>query len=127
MFGGVALVAHLGLDVVFSGGLGQGSGFVDRVGEGFFAVDVFASFYCCHCYDGVGVVGGCDYDGVEVFFFVEHDAEVLVFVCLGEIVEGFGGSFAVVDIAKGDDVFVYDGPASTVGPAAACYADDGDV
>jgi hypothetical protein len=62
----VDLGAHLGGDAGGGGGLGDEAGFVDVVGEGFFAVDGFFEEEGGEGGVGVGVFGGGDDDGVDV-------------------------------------------------------------
>lgn len=56
--GGGALVTHLGDGIGFAGDEAHGPGFLDRAGEGFFAIDVFSLAHAGDGGDGVGMVGG---------------------------------------------------------------------
>ena len=62
-----------------------------RVGQRLLAVDVLAALDRRHRDDGVHVVGRADDDRVDVLLLVEHLAEVLVPLRLGNFVEDLGG------------------------------------
>lgn len=64
--GGALHGAGLEDATVFAYGIDQGSGFVDGLGEGFFAVDILASFGGENADEGVPMVGGGHDDGVDV-------------------------------------------------------------
>ena len=148
-FTGMALVAHLGGDGGFLGDFGDLSDFPDVVGEGFFAVDVFAHLHGSDGDVGMEVVGGGAEDGVDGFFLIEHFAEVDVVVAaevgffFGVVFFDFGfdgfpaAESAVVEAAKvglfggigeGDDLRgVLVEEVLGVGTSLAAGADDGDV
>ena len=121
----MALVAHLGHDLVLAGRLGQHAGLVDAVGQGLLDIDVLAAPDGRQGDDGVGVVGRGHDDRVDVLLLVEHDAEILVGLGLGILGEGLGRIAAGIDIAEGDDVFALAG--GQVAGAHAADADAGDV
>ena len=74
----------------------------------------------------MGMFGGADGDGVEVFEGVVELAKVGEGFCLG-VLFGGGGEVASVDIAKGDDIFARGGDRGELGAAASTAADDGDI
>ena len=123
-FAGMMVYSHLCHDICVSGGLGEQACFVDGVGEGFFAINVLTHFDGHHGGDGVGVVRGGDDDGVDVFFLVEHSAEVAVLWDAGVELVGFGCPL-FIDVAKSDDVFR--GELSDVSLALTAGTDKGDV
>lgn len=133
-FPGVALVAHDGLDAVFSGGFFDGARLPNVMREWLLNEDVFARLHRGHADGEVAVIRRGDKDRVDlVAYFVEHDAEI------GEAfgVGMRGGKIkraalaaelllrAPVDIAEGDGVF-RTRQLHGVGPHVAA-ADDGDV
>ncbi len=123
MLGGVALVAELGGHAVLAGGEGKGADFVDRVGQGLFAVDVLASPHGGHGDDGVGVVWGGDGDGVDFgVHLVEHFAVILVLFGFGMLTKGLGAPVGV-HVAEGDYVFAFQ--TGEVPGASAVDADKG--
>ena len=75
---GLALVAHLGDDLVLAGRLGDGAGLEHRVRQRLLAVDVLAGPHHGHRDRGVRVVRRGDDDGVDVLLLLEHLAEVEV-------------------------------------------------
>jgi hypothetical protein len=100
----MALIAQLRDDVVFLSRFHQLAHFVDGMGQGFLAIDVFAAFDGGHGRHGVGVVGRGDHHGVYLFFhLVEHFAEVFVALGIRVFLEGIGSLF-FVHIAQGDDL-----------------------
>jgi hypothetical protein len=104
--GGVALVAHHGLDFVLLGGLGEGAGLPDVMRQRFLREDVLAALHGRHRGGEVRVVGRGDDDDVDVGGeLVEHHAEVAELGNGGEVREfGLGlGDFAGVDVAHGHD------------------------
>ncbi len=122
---GVDLGSHLCGDADLVGFVGDRAGFVDGVGEGFFAVDRFLEVESTHGGGGVVVVGGGDDDGVEVgCFFVEHLAVVAVVSRLGMNLGGFVEHVGI-DVAEDGDVFV--GQLLDVVPAFVAAADDGEI
>ncbi len=124
---GGALVSHLGDDPRFAGDEAHGPGFLDRAGEGFFAIDVFSLSHAGDGRDCVGVVGGGDQNGVDILAGgIEHAPEVLEHLGLGEGFEGVG-SVGVVDVAEGDDVFATAVDIIDVASTLAGDADCGDV
>ncbi|MCX6606873.1 MAG: hypothetical protein NTV52_25275 [Acidobacteria bacterium] len=122
---GVALGAVLGGDLrfVFEVVGADGADLFDGDAEGFFAEDVFAAVDGPVGDEGVVVVGGADYDGVNVLL-IEALAPVVVGFGFGEDFETFLGA-EVVDVAEGDDVFIAEDV--VVGGAASPDADEGDV
>jgi hypothetical protein len=74
----------------------------------------------------VHVIGRGDDDGLDVFLFFEHDAEVGVFRNVGIAVEHRAGAVGI-DIAQADDILVADGGLARVAAALPAAADDGDV
>ena len=75
-FAAVTLVAHLRGDFCLPGRFGDFSGFVDRVRQGFFAINVLAVFnrrHGCYCVD---MVRRGHEHRVDSFFFFEHAAEI---------------------------------------------------
>ena len=83
---GVALVAELGHDLVFLGGLHQGPDLADGVRQRLLAVDVLAPFDRGHRRHGVGMVRRADDHRVDlVAHLVEHLAVVLVHLGVGEL------------------------------------------
>jgi hypothetical protein len=96
---------HHALGIVHGGN--QRSGLFHRMGDGLFAVDVFAG---AHRGDGDGhmpVVGRADHDGVDVFA-IEDLAVVEVVACVGRTVLGFGFQAArFIDVAARDDFVLF--------------------
>ncbi len=78
---------------------GQLAGFVDRLGQGFLAVDVQPLLHGPHRDRGVHVVGGRDVDRVEVFLLIEQLAPVLVNLDVGK---------AFLDLAQVPEIDVGD-------------------
>lgn len=103
---GVDLDAHLGDEAFLFGVVLNLTAFVDVVGEGFLAIDVFAELHGGHGHGGVKVVGCGDVDAVNVAaFFVEHFPPVCVDFGFGEaLFELFGTSG--IDFGTGDEVYV---------------------
>ena len=120
----MALVAHLGGDLRLTGGLGQGAGFVNRVGERLLDIDVFAGANGRHGDHCVGVVGRGDDDGVNVLLLVKHFAVVAKHSCLWVFLERLSG-VVLVHVAKGHDVLR--GARSDVVPSHASDTDACDV
>ena len=52
-------------DIGFGGSFADDAGFVDAVGQGFFAVDVFAELQCGQSGKGVGMFAGTDDNGIK--------------------------------------------------------------
>jgi hypothetical protein len=123
--GGVTLIAELRRDAGFARGVGDAADIVKGMGEGFFAVDVFAHADGPHDDGGVHVIGCGDDDGVDVSAdVVEHDAEILEDAGPGIGFGCFGGSVPI-HVAQGDDVFGFE-PVE-IGVAATADADEGEV
>jgi hypothetical protein len=61
------LIAHLGGHAGLAGGLGDLARLEHGIGEGFFAIDVFAAVERGQGDDGVGVVGRGDHHGIDIF------------------------------------------------------------
>ena len=70
------MIAHLGGDFVFAGGLGELAGFPDGMRERFFTLDMLAVFHRGHRDKGVEMIGCGDHDSVDVLLLVEHFAKV---------------------------------------------------
>ena len=76
---GCALVAHLGHHFVAFGGLGEGAGFVDIVGERLLHVDVLAQLHGGQGNHGVVVVGRGHRYGIEILaLLIEQLPPVLI-------------------------------------------------
>ncbi|MCR4415328.1 MAG: hypothetical protein NUV77_23190 [Thermoguttaceae bacterium] len=104
----VPLVAQLRDDVVLFGGLHQRAALVDRMGQGFLAIDVFAAPDGRHGGHGVEVVGRGHHHGVDLLLHrVEHLAEVLELRGVGPAPERVRGAPGI-DIAQGHDVLATD-------------------
>ena len=88
---GVPLVAHLGGDLVFAGGLGEQPGLVDAMGERLLHVDVLAALDGRQGDHGMRVIGRGHDHGVDVLLLVEHDAEIRVTLGPRILGEGLGG------------------------------------
>ena len=125
--GGTALVAGLGDDLGVAGEFAELAGFGEGMGEGFFAVDVFA------CGDGgfadgcVPVVRGGDDDGVDVW-----GGEELVEIGEGGGIGGgvaFAGVFDLggVDVAEGGGFVAEFEDAGDVALDLAAHADEADA
>ena len=125
--GGTALVAGLGDDLGVAGEFAELAGFGEGMGEGFFAVDVFA------CGDGgfadgcVPVVRGGDDDGVDVW-----GGEELVEIGEGGGIGGgvaFAGVFDLggVDVAEGGGFVAEFEDAADVALDLAAHADEADA
>ena len=123
---GVNLGSHLGGDLGFTSGFANFPTFPDVMGEGFFAIDMLFHPQGWEGGKGVGMFGGADGDGVEVFEGVVELAKVGEGFCLG-VLFGGGGEVASVDIAKGDDIFASGGDRGELGAAASTAPDDGDI
>jgi len=77
------------------------------VGDGLFAVDVFARAYGGDGDGHMPVVRGADHDGVDVFA-IEDLAEIEMVACVRCGVLGFGFQPArLVDIAAGNDFVLF--------------------
>ena len=101
-FRGVALIAHLRGDAGHMGGLGYRATFMERAGERFLAVNVFACTDRCHGRDRMDVVWSAHRYGVDMLrLLVQHLAEVFVSACPRKCSVGAGGAL-VVDVAQGD-------------------------
>ncbi len=124
VFGGLALVAHLGGDFCLAGSLCEEAGFVDGVGEGFLAVNVFAALDGLHGGEGVPVVGGGDHHGVDLFDIIQHLSEVSELASLGVAFEGVS-RVGLVNVTEGYDVFAFELP--QIGCPLAADADARDV
>ena len=100
------------------------SGFADRVGDRFGAVDVLAELQSGYQNDSVRVIGRADDQRVEVLvFFVEHLAKVTVARSLWISFEDLLGVI-VVDVAQRGNVLVL--AALDISLAHAAYAHGGD-
>ena len=121
---GPSLVAHLRGDAFAGGCLGEPAGFLDRVGEGFLAVDVFAELDRPHGGQKMHVVRRRDRHCVDVAADrVEHPPKIAETLRAREPLAGLGGA-GVVHVAQRDDVL---GRAHRdIGPALAADADAGD-
>ena len=129
----VALVAHLGDDLVLPGGLGQRTRLADRPRERLLHVHVLAKLHRRHRDDRVIVVGGGDHDRVDVLLRLEHLPEVLVHLRLRELLRnavlhqlGLRG-FAGVAVAERDDVVALGHVHQVRRAHAVGVADDRDV
>jgi hypothetical protein len=119
------LRAHLGDELFLFGQIGQYARFMNGVGEGFFAVDVFAHAKCHGGGRSVGVIR-CAYQHSINFvrFPFQHDAEVTVFACVGKFLCG-GIQRVGIHISHGNDGFVRG--TRYVGGSASPGADGGDL
>lgn len=121
----VALIAHLGGDFVLVGRFAEHARFPDGAGEGFLDVDMLAALHAPVGGDGVHEIGDGDDDRVDIAaLLVEHFAEIFVLGRALIFLIGAGGLF-VIDVAKGDDVFVR--AAGDIAPRFAARPDRGDV
>ncbi len=85
---GVPLVAHLRDDLVLLGGLGHGTAFGDRVGQGLLAVDVLAMADGRDGRDRMVMVGRGDHHGIDLLVqLVEHLAEIVERFGLGMVLQ----------------------------------------
>ena len=101
----MSLVAHLGCYLVFSCQLGQGACFIHGVCEWFLAVNMLVELDGHGGSDGVCMIWrGNRYRIDAVAFLLQHDPEILVAVCLGELFEGLTGA-NLVYITEGNDIF----------------------
>ena len=89
------MIAHLGGDFGFTGGLGQNPRLVNGMRQRFFAIDVLAVLDGCHRNYRMIVIGRTDDNGVNTLFLVQHFAEVFIDFCLGKFLEGVGGVIPV--------------------------------
>ena len=122
----VALVAHLGHDTGFFGGVLEQSGFGDGVGEGFLDVDMFSEFHR-HVGGGcVGVVGGGDGDCVNFGHALEHVSVVVEALRVGHVARRLGGTVPI-HIAKGDNVLAEIKTGANVAGALATRTDGRDI
>jgi hypothetical protein len=83
----VALVAHLGRDLVFMGRLGEDAGLEDGMGDRLLHIDVLAATHALHRDVGMGMVGRGDDDRVDVLLLVQHLAEIREERGLGELLD----------------------------------------
>ena len=99
VFVSVALGADLGSKLVFVFEIicADDAGFLDAVGEGFFAIDVFAAVHRPVCDESVGMIGSAADDGVHVLL-IETLAPVHVFLGGGKFRGGEREVF-FVDVA----------------------------
>ena len=124
-FHGVALLAHLGDNAGFFSFLLHPVHLVDRVGKGFFAVNMESVLHSGDGGNSVGMIRGADDDGVEVFgLLVEHGSKVAVAGGVRVFAIGIGCA-GVVDVSESDDVF--GGESREVGESAAAWADESKV
>ena len=123
-FAGVALIAHLGHDIVLMGGLGEDARFEDGMGDRLLHVDVLAAAHAFHRDVGVRMVGRSDDDGVDVLLLVEHLAEIGVEGGLGLLLDRAAAT-AEIQVAERDDVLF--GGIADVARADAAEADRGHV
>lgn len=125
-----ALVAGLGDDLGVFGEVSELAGFRERVGEGFFAIDVFASLDGVLANPGVPVVGCGDDDCIQLLFFFQHLAVVAVVHGLGyrvAVALARISDLAGIHIAEGCDlVSELDGSADMALDLVA-HADESDV
>ena len=125
----MALVAHLGHDLVLFGGLRQRSGLIDVVREGLFAERVLAILDGPHGGRGVVVVGRGDEDYVDLLVhLVEHLAVVeegldLVHLdfLFAQPLHGVGHA-GIIHIHEGDKLLAHG--RAHAGPALAVSAND---
>ena len=118
--GGRPLVAHLGGDLPLDGGLAHQAGLVRRVGQRLLAVDVLPHPHRHQGGGGVGVVGGADHHGVDLWTHLfEQLPEVAVRLRVGKRL-GLLPEALAIDVAKGHDVAQ---PADVVGVARPLAAD----
>ena len=101
-----ALVAHLGLNLVFGGNQCHLPGLVEAVGHRLLGETVFSEFHCHHAGGCVVVVGRTDGDGVDaVSHFLEHHAVIGklfgVLESAASLVQG-----VLVNVADGHDISV---------------------
>ena len=125
-FVGIALVAHLGRDLVFRGRLPQLARLPNRAYQRLLHVNVLAALHTPHSGCGVHVIRRGDDHGIDVLaFLIQHLAEVPELRRVFEALEGGGGA-AVVHIAERHDVF-RGRRSRDVGGALAAGADGGHV
>src|SRR5436190_16036636 len=94
------------------------------MGDEFFAVNMFSHFDGVHGCERVKVIGCGDYDTIDIFLLLEHLAEIGVTRRLWELFEDPGG-MGSVDVAEGNNVFVFE--LGDVMAALAAQADAGQV
>lgn len=87
---GVALVAHLGDDALFRGGLVEFVGFPEGVHERFLDADVLAEGNGVHGRRVMGVIRGGDGHAVDALLFLQHFAEIAVLLRVGKFRGGLG-------------------------------------
>ena len=73
--------------------------------EWFLAVDMLAQLDGHSRSDGMGMIRrGNRYSVDTIPFLFQHDSEILVAICLGELFEGLSGT-NLVHVTEGNDVF----------------------
>jgi hypothetical protein len=122
----VDLRPQLGGELLVVGGeRGDMASFLDRVGQGLFAIDMLAEGQRQGGRPGVSVVGGRDHDGVDPLLFrIEHLAVIAVLGRLGKLTRR-RAEVSGVHIAQRDDVLA--GELFDIVPALVGDADAGDV
>src|SRR5687767_10157977 len=73
------------------------------MGQRFFAINMFAPGNGGHRSNRMNVIGRGDYDGVDVFLFIEHFAKVFVALRVGIFSESSGG-MRPIDITERDNI-----------------------
>ena len=105
VFDGVSLGTNLSGEFVFVFQIcgADDARFFNGIGEGFFAINMFAAIHRPVRDERVGVIGGAANDSVEVFL-VEAFSPINVVLCLRKF---FGGESQVflVDVAECSDIF----------------------
>ena len=123
-FAGMALVTHLGHDLIFVRRLGEDAGFEDGVRDRLLDVDMLATAHALHGDVSVRMVGCGDDDRVDVLALVEHLTEVGEQRRLRELLDRPGAA-TEVQVAERDDVLVRG--VLHVAAADAAETDGGDV
>ena len=100
----MSLVAELGHDLMRFGCLHQLTDFVNRMGERFFAVEMFPMFDRGHPRHRVEMIGGSDHYGIDALMhIVKHLAEIAVTPGIGIFLKRVR-SMAFIDVAQSNDV-----------------------
>lgn len=124
VFGSLALIAHLSGDFVFARGCGDLACFPNGMSERFLAINVLAEFDGGHRNERVKMIGRRDHDGVDVFLFLQHFAEIGVDFGFGIFFESVGRMRGIY-VAQSDNVFAAE--LFEIDTALAADADAGDV
>ena len=125
LFGGVALIAHLGLHSLLACGFGESTHLAERMGQGLFAVDMLAHLDRPHGGHRMGMVRGGHDDRIDrLVHVIQHDAKIFIPLGLGELFKAACRPY-VVHVTEGHDVFA---PAAIdIGTAPPATADHGDI